>query len=177
MRDGITRGTAPVAPEFATRGLTGTRQWRTRTAVRSGASDSPRTTICLPEQSNLGPRGDGRSVNSSGTGSASRCDRLADRTVGKQACVLVSTSVGVVRIDGGGRAVSAGVKAAGPSSYRFPPPDSGVVPFSEEPFSPIKSDLSASGRVGCRSGASSRFHRPRFRKGSNPSTWGRNGNR
>jgi len=45
---------------------------------------------------------------------------------------LVSTSVGVVRIDGGGRAVSAGVKAAGSSNYRFPPPDSGVVPFSEE---------------------------------------------
>jgi hypothetical protein len=60
---------------------------------------------------------------------------------------------------------------------RFPPPDSGVVPFSEVPSSPIKSEFSASGRVGCRSGASSRFHRPRFRKGSNPSTWGRNGNR
>ena len=51
--------------------------------------------------------------------------------------------------------------------YRFPPPDSGVVPFSEVRSSPIKSVSRASGRVGCRSEPSSRLHLP-------PSSWGRN---
>jgi len=41
-----------------------------------------------------------------------------------------------------------GCHAAGLARFRFPPPDSGVVPFSEKPSSPIKSDFGLSGRVG-----------------------------
>jgi len=41
-----------------------------------------------------------------------------------------------------------GCQAAVPARFRIPPPDSGVVPFSEEPLSPIKSDANSSGRVG-----------------------------
>jgi len=35
-----------------------------------------------------------------------------------------------------------------PARFRIPPPDSGVVPFSEKSLSPIKSDSDSSGRVG-----------------------------
>jgi len=41
-----------------------------------------------------------------------------------------------------------GCHAAVPARFRISPPDSGVVPFSEKPLPPIKSDLSFSGRVG-----------------------------
>jgi len=51
------------------------------------------------------------------------------------------------------------------------PPDSGVVPFSEASASPIKSDACASGRVGRRSKAASRLHRPRYYVGEKTTNW------
>jgi len=47
-----------------------------------------------------------------------------------------------------GAGVCGGCQTAAPASVRFPPPDSGVVPFSETQASPFKSDPNASGRVG-----------------------------
>src|SRR5207244_4166272 len=41
-----------------------------------------------------------------------------------------------------------GCQTAASARFRFPPPDSGVVPFSEVRASPIKSDSYTSGRVG-----------------------------
>jgi hypothetical protein len=41
-----------------------------------------------------------------------------------------------------------GCQTAVPARFRVSPPDSGVVPFSEKPLPPIKSDFGFSGRVG-----------------------------
>jgi hypothetical protein len=59
-----------------------------------------------------------------------------------------------------------GCHAAVPARFRIPPPDSGVVPFSEKPSSPIKSDSNSSGRIEISSGGvMSHLHRPRYSLG------------
>ena len=40
-----------------------------------------------------------------------------------------------------------GCQTAVPARFRFPPPDSGVMPFSKKPSSPIKSDFRLFGRA------------------------------
>jgi len=54
-----------------------------------------------------------------------------------------------------------------PAVSEISPPDSGVVPFSEESPPPIKSGNQSSGHFGTRSKASSCFHRPQYSGGEN----------
>jgi len=86
-----------------------------------------------------------------------------------QARALVSTSVGVVGTRRGEQVVS-GVKPAYLPNFRFPPPDSGVVPFSEARDRQLRAIPAPLVAVGCRLGASSRFQSSPVPKGSNPST-------
>ena len=57
-----------------------------------------------------------------------------------------SISVGEGRT-GRGEQVDCGCQTAVPARFRFPPPDSGVMPFSKKPSSPIKSDFCLSGHA------------------------------
>jgi hypothetical protein len=66
---------------------------------------------------------------------------------------LVCTGVGGESI-GRGEQTTPGVKSVSPARFRCPPPDSGVVPFSGKPPSPIKSDSGLPGRVGSSFGTS-----------------------
>jgi len=115
-----------------------------------------------------------RSVNSPATGRPHDGATGDGASPSGQARALVSTSVGVVGT-GRGEQVVSGVKPAYLPNFRFPPPDSGVMPFSEvrgRQLRAIPEPLVASGY---RSEASSRFQSSPVLKGSNPSTWGRNG--
>jgi len=60
-----------------------------------------------------------------------------------------------------------GCQTAGPADFRFPPPDSGVVPFSEEPPSPFKSDTTPLIASDYHSEALLCLHRPRSVRGEN----------
>jgi len=108
-------------------------------AAYTGASRSPRT--IRPAENNLmGHHGRAAICQLAGVGWPHDVARTGRRRrIGPIA--LVSTSVGVVRIGGGEQAVP-GCQTGVPARYRFPPPDSGVVPFSEARPSPIKSDRS-----------------------------------
>jgi len=85
-------------------------------------------------------------VNTPKAGKASRCNWLKQHRRDRS-MLSSSTASGRGDPEEGSRR-RCGCHAAVPARFRVSPPDSGVVPFSEKPLPPIKSDSSFSGRVG-----------------------------
>jgi len=85
-------------------------------------------------------------VNTPKAGTASRYNRLKPYRWANQCSRLAQRRGGENRKRGAGG--GCGCQTAVPARFRVSPPDSGVVPFSEKPLPPIKSDVSFSGRVG-----------------------------
>jgi len=136
------RGTGLVKPEFSTRPDQNS-PVTNGTAAHTSASHPPR--VAGRPEKHLGPGRGWRPVKSPRSGLASRRGPDRPHRRGKHQ-LSSSTGVGVEGI-GEGEQANRGCQTAGSAKFRCPPPDSGVVPFSERPPSPIKSDNCLSGRV------------------------------